>query len=233
MNKNIYLVGGSKGGVGKSIVSMALIDYFIDKKGITYSFYDHEAFSNLHQGLEVDSIHFHCVKIEFEGIQTPKTKEILKVNDEKYNYFLGNNPKNWASNLQGGKEVILTEVYPKIDLRYTCENQRLKYEFIVHPGGNPKQIKYKILGADSIDISRYGITIHTSLGEIKDAPPLVFQSRGTIPSYYNLNQNEVTFEIGKYNPNEILVIDPEIVFSTAKVEALITRTPFVADNAKM
>ena len=116
-------------------------DYFIDKKGITYSFYDHEAFSNLHQGLEVDSIHFHCVKIEFEGIQTPKTKEILKVNDEKYNYFLGNNPKNWASNLQGGKEVILTEVYPKIDLRYTCENQRLKYEFIVHPGGNPKQIK--------------------------------------------------------------------------------------------
>ncbi len=189
-------------------------DYFIDKKGVTYSFYDSEAFSKLHQGQEVDSIHFHCIKIEFEGIQTPKTKQVLQLNDEKYNYFLGNNPKNWASNLQGGKEVILTEVYPKIDLRYTSENQRLKYEFIVHPGGNPKQIKYKILGADSIDISRYGITIHTSLGEIKDAPPLVFQSKGTIPSYYNLNQNEVTFEIGKYNPTEILVIDPEIVFST-------------------
>jgi len=32
MNKDIYLIGGSKGGVGKSIVSMALIDYFLDKK---------------------------------------------------------------------------------------------------------------------------------------------------------------------------------------------------------
>jgi CobQ/CobB/MinD/ParA nucleotide binding domain len=29
-NKNIYLVGGCKGGVGKSIVSMSLIDYLID-----------------------------------------------------------------------------------------------------------------------------------------------------------------------------------------------------------
>ena len=189
-------------------------DYFIDKKGITYSFYDSEAFSKLHQGQEVDNIHFHCIKIEFEGIQIPKTKEIKKLNDEKYNYFLGNNPKNWANNLQGGKEVLLTEVYPKIDLRYTCENNRLKYEFIVHPGGNPHQIKYKILGADSLDISRYGLTIHTSLGNINDAPPLVFQSKGTIPSYYNLNQNEVSFEIGNYNPNETLVIDPEIVFST-------------------
>ena len=27
MSKNIYLVGGSKGGVGKSMVTMSLIDY--------------------------------------------------------------------------------------------------------------------------------------------------------------------------------------------------------------
>jgi hypothetical protein len=32
MNKNIYLIGGCKGGVGKSLVSMSIIDFLLDKK---------------------------------------------------------------------------------------------------------------------------------------------------------------------------------------------------------
>jgi CO dehydrogenase nickel-insertion accessory protein CooC1 len=32
VSNNIYLVGGSKGGVGKSLVSMAVINYFLEKK---------------------------------------------------------------------------------------------------------------------------------------------------------------------------------------------------------
>ena len=31
MARNIYLVGGSKGGVGKSMVTMATLDYLLDR----------------------------------------------------------------------------------------------------------------------------------------------------------------------------------------------------------
>src|SRR4029077_1130187 len=33
-NSKIYVLGGSKGGVGKSLASMALLDFFINAKGV-------------------------------------------------------------------------------------------------------------------------------------------------------------------------------------------------------
>ena len=39
---------------------------FLEKNGLTFSFYDGAFFHNIHHGESVDSIHFHSYKISFK-----------------------------------------------------------------------------------------------------------------------------------------------------------------------
>lgn len=192
--------------------------YFIDEKGVTYNFFDESPWMAIHNRTVKDTgdlrIKGHSIKIEFKNIQRPKKQVLNALKDGQFNYLLGNDPSKWASGLSGGKEVVLYDVYPNIDLRYYAHHDRLKYEFVVKPGGNPNAIEFTVLGADSIHQHRAGLEIFTTMGVIRDAPPLVYQGKNVIPSDFVLQDSTVRFAIGKYNLSDTLIIDPEIIFST-------------------
>ncbi|RLF72353.1 MAG: hypothetical protein DRN55_06300, partial [Thermoplasmata archaeon] len=52
-----------------------------------------------------------------------------------FNYFLGNDSSRWASFVPAYGEVLYENLYPNIDLRFYFTDKGLKYDFIVHPGG--------------------------------------------------------------------------------------------------
>src|SRR5262249_25747723 len=53
----------------------------------------------------------------------------------KANYFLGNDPSAWRTNIATYGQVVLPNVYPGIDLSYAANaRQQLEYTFTVHPG---------------------------------------------------------------------------------------------------
>ena len=59
----------------------------------------------------------------------------------KVNYFLGNDPKKWRTNVATYAKVQYDDVYPGIDLAYYGNQEgRLEHDFIVAPGADPKQI---------------------------------------------------------------------------------------------
>lgn len=137
------------------------------------------------------------------------------------NYFIGNNPEEWYSNVPNYQEVVYKNIYRGIDLRYYFQGNILKYEYIVQPGGDPSQIMIRYEGVRNLEITPTGdLVIGTRFGEITEKSPVIFQQnkgvKHEIKGHYTLLEPKVfTFSIDeKFDPSIPLVIDPELVYST-------------------
>jgi hypothetical protein len=57
------------------------------------------------------------------------------------NYFIGNDPKNWHTNVPNYAKVRYENIYSGIDLVYYGNQSHLEYDFVVAPGADPGRIK--------------------------------------------------------------------------------------------
>ena len=136
------------------------------------------------------------------------------------NYFIGNDPSKWASNVKLYHAIVYKNIYPNIDVRYYSDNDKLKYDLIVHPGGDVNKIVLKYEGATSLSIRNRELIIKTSVGNVKEQYPYSYQSdpksgRKEIITDYVLGPgNTVKFNVRNHNPAATLVIDPSLVFSS-------------------
>ncbi|MBL7788706.1 MAG: T9SS type A sorting domain-containing protein [Chitinophagales bacterium] len=91
----------------------------------------------------------------------------------------------------------------------------IKYDFVVHPGGNPAHIRFKIKWAEEMTINQDGqLLLKNSLGEISEAKPISFQGDTKIETYFSLDQDVLSFRLGDYNKKETLIIDPILQWAT-------------------
>jgi hypothetical protein len=58
------------------------------------------------------------------------------------NYFIGNDPAKWRTNVPTYAKVRYTDLYPGIDLIYYGNQRQLEYDFVVHPGANLSVANY-------------------------------------------------------------------------------------------
>ncbi len=135
------------------------------------------------------------------------------------NYFIGNDSSKWASNCKTYQGITYKNVYPNIDVRYYTSSGTLKYDFIIHPGGDPSAIAMYFDGAESLKIKDGSLIVKTSVDEVKEETPYTYQliddKRMEIPCSYELKGNIVRFKLdGAYSKTSTLVIDPSLVFST-------------------
>lgn len=59
----------------------------------------------------------------------------------KANYFIGNDPKKWRTNVPAYAKVKYQDVYPGVDLVYYGNQGQLEYDFVVAPGADPRAIR--------------------------------------------------------------------------------------------
>jgi hypothetical protein len=161
----------------------------------------------------------HCIKSEF--VDANPNAEIVKEDPSSayYNYFYGNDPSKWVSEVRAWKKLTYQNIYPKVDLEIIFLNGSLKYNFIVKPGGDLNQLKVRYKGANSIKIRDSGLEIETSLGRITELPPIVYQDINgkseKVSAHFELNDNILSFNIaGKFQRRHNLIIDPILIFST-------------------
>lgn len=108
-------------------------------------------------------------------------------------------------------KIIYENVYPNIDWVLYSNADGLKYDFIVHPGGNPKDIRLQYSGAESMHLEPDGsVKVRTPLGEVIEKTPLVFQGEQVIGSQYRVQNNTISFSISDYDKTLPLIIDPVI-----------------------
>src|SRR5205085_224271 len=52
------------------------------------------------------------------------------------NYFVGNNPTGWHTDVANYSGVVQHNIYPGIDAQYSGAAGQLRMDLVVHPGGN-------------------------------------------------------------------------------------------------
>ncbi|HSR05535.1 MAG TPA: SBBP repeat-containing protein, partial [Bryobacteraceae bacterium] len=128
------------------------------------------------------------------------------------NYFIGNDPTKWRTNVPNYGRVALREVYPGIDLIFYGKERQLEYDWLIAPGADPKQIRVKWEGANQISKTTTGdIVLSAALRETK---PRILQERKSIEGGYLVRGNEVGFAVANYDAAKPLVIDPVLLYST-------------------
>lgn len=113
------------------------------------------------------------------------------------------------------KKIIYKNVYKNIDwVLYSSNNGKgVKYDFIVHPGGNPDDIRIKYDGATSLHIENGALVAGTPMGSIREEAPVSFgENKEPVNSNYKLTNNILGFETAKHKGK--LTIDPVLKWGT-------------------
>jgi hypothetical protein len=80
-------------------------------------------------------------------------KPVITQEDElpaKSNYFIGNDPTKWRTNISNYGRVRYGEIYPGIDLVYYGNQGQLEHDFVVAPGADPSRIKLRLRGVHGL-----------------------------------------------------------------------------------
>jgi hypothetical protein len=156
----------------------------------------------------------------FIGASDHSTIEAREPQPGIYNYFQGNDPDKWRTNIHAYSEVLYKNVWPQIDLRLYPKGQALEQEFVVRPGGDPTKIQVAYRGIDSLEVAENGsLQIHTPFGDLREHQPRVFQlvrgKRIAVMGRFKLTgATSYTFEVGPHRTEYALVIDPTLSYST-------------------
>ena len=138
----------------------------------------------------------------------------------KVNYFLGNDPTRWRSNLSTYARVRYSQVYSGIDLVYYGNQRQLEYDFVVAPGANPESILLRFEGQRHLRIAANGdLILQGEAGSAAFHKPVIYQEKGghrqTVAGSFELAANDtVRFRLGHYDRTRQLIIDPVLVYST-------------------
>ncbi|MPZ67964.1 MAG: hypothetical protein GEU71_00345 [Actinobacteria bacterium] len=137
----------------------------------------------------------------------------------KVNYFIGNDPSKWRSDVSTSARVSYRGVLPGIDVAYYGTNAgTLEYDFVVAPGVDPKDIRVEFSGASDIALRGGGLVITTASGAVTQEAPVLYQTiagrQVPVDGRFVLAGEEVGFEVGAYDHSRQLVIDPTLVYST-------------------
>jgi len=100
----------------------------------------------------------------------------------KANYFLGNDPGKWHTDIPTYAKVKYESVYPGVDLvYYGSQGGELEYDFVVAPGADPRAIKLDVAAGSSrhLDVAA-GLSRHPSNENGGVKPPLQIAANGDL-----------------------------------------------------
>jgi hypothetical protein len=160
----------------------------------------------------------------------------------KSNYFIGNDPKKWRTNVPNYAKVKYANVYSGVDLMYYGNQGKLEYDFVIKPGSDPRQIALEV-GAGIVPAQGHprgaplridgngDLVVGTDGGEVVFHKPVVYQlatddgqmtkdqgqrtkDKHFVEGKYALDGSRLIFEVPNYDKTRPLVIDPVLAYST-------------------
>jgi hypothetical protein len=160
------------------------------------------------------------LRINLLGARPTSHVEALVLLPSKSNYFIGNDPAKWRTNVPMYAKVSFKDVYTGVDLVYYGNQGQLEYDFVVAPGADLTRIQLSIDGAEKLDADADGnLVLQVAGSEVHLRKPTVYQEvvggRKEIASRYVLRGRRVIgFEVAAYDANRSLVIDPVLSYSS-------------------
>jgi gliding motility-associated-like protein len=193
--------------------------FWIQSNGFAYELFDSTVFIPDHKPNELPES---VVKLFFlQQLENASLDEVVEQDDLPgyFNYYLGADSTKWSSHVSRFQNVNFQNVYDGINLRFLGKSKSIKYQFELQPHANPNQISWVYHDSLRLELDTSGNLIsHHALGRIYESRPFAFQSINghliEVKCEYVFNGNRLQFELGNYDSNYALVIDPEIAFSS-------------------
>ncbi len=137
----------------------------------------------------------------------------------KSNYFIGNDPQKWHTNIANYARVQIENIYPGIDIVYYGNQRQLEYDWIIAPGADPKAIRLAVESEVDLKIDAQGNLILDESGGLHLRKPVIYQQQAGVRTeiageYVLLGKQEVGLDVGPFDRALPLVIDPILTFST-------------------
>lgn len=198
---------------------------FLENNTFTYCFMHPDDHAQLHDinHLSADEklntlLRYHAYKVQFLNAGTPSLHP-QHAYSAYFNYFIGNDPSKWASNVALYEGVNYQSLYPGIGLVAKNDEGKFKYDLLVDPQADLQQVQLNYEGVDGLSLREGALVINTSVGEIVEARPFSYQEIDgdlvEVEVQYVLSGTTVGFEVvGNYDPNYALVVDPTVIAST-------------------
>jgi hypothetical protein len=138
------------------------------------------------------------------------------------NYFVGNDPREWRSGIRTYAKVKYQQVYPNVDLVYYGNPRQMEYDFVVGTAADPERIALEFSGQERLEINAEGnLEAHVAGGSVRWHKPFAYQEtdagRKEVPARFVFrgpSQIQVGFELGNYDHNKPLIIDPTVNYAS-------------------
>jgi len=174
----------------------------------------------LTQGHAVLRLKDSVVRMRLLGASKSGMAEGQDVLPGRSNYlFDGGDKSKWRTNIRQYGRVRYPSVYRGVDLVYYGNQKQLEYDFVVAPGADPAAIKLQFDGAKRVKVDGQGdLIVSAPGGDLRFHRPVVYQDvngkRVIVAGGFRASGQRVSFDIGRYQRDLPLVIDPVLSYST-------------------
>lgn len=132
-----------------------------------------------------------------------------------WNYYYAHCP-NGLTDMRGYHKLTYHNIYSNIDwVIYSDNYGKLKYEFVVKPGGNPADIQIEYKWAD-VQVSPTSITLTNPMGQVKEQNLYAYikETNSQVNASFVQTNNVVSIDVPAPSGDQTLIIDPPLYWST-------------------
>jgi hypothetical protein len=198
---------------------------FLEKNGTSWVKMDAASLEQLHDYMELSPeekaafvMKGYAWRVRFEGASPDPAIVPMEKANGYHNYFYGNDPSKWVSEVGLFGVVKYDEVWPGIDVIYHSVEGNMKYDVVLAPGADPSLIALRYDGLDKFFINEGGnVVLQTSVGNVMEMAPVAFYSDGArepIGSRYVLENGVLRYSLDQYDATRSVTIDPILIAST-------------------
>lgn len=114
----------------------------------------------------------HVLRIRFVDANPNPDIEAQNLLPTRYNYFIGNDPGRWRSDVPAFGEVVYRDLWPGIDLVFHEDRGAIRYEVRAVAGADPRLAEFAYEGAEKVVRLEDGsVQIDTPIGIFTDLQP--------------------------------------------------------------
>ncbi|MBI2271002.1 MAG: SBBP repeat-containing protein [Bacteroidetes bacterium] len=211
------------------------MNMYVTEKGLTYLFMkieheEHEKEKGDEQKKENTKAEWNRIDMALKGASIKKENIIKEGASTAFSQYFYAHCPDGISDVHTYDKITIKEIYPGIDwVLYNSDTKGFKYDFIVHPGADSKQIALVYSSLKPLKLNNDGsIIIKNKLGTLTENAPYSYikETREEVASHFeimdqrhidnNYYQTTISFLLDSsfVNPNSTLVIDPQLFWAT-------------------
>lgn len=160
------------------------------------------------------------VRMRFPGANANPRIVAREEQPARSNYFIGNDPSQWRTDIALFGRVTYRDLYPGVDLACYGNERHLEFDLVVAPGADAAKVKMEFEGLAPLRLDDFGnLVLGTGSGDLVLSRPVVYQEsdgkRSPVDGRYVIESpSGARVALEAYDSSRPLVIDPVLAYST-------------------